>query len=235
MNTKPYLVSSASNSEGVDRYIETLPKLRDSVYWLSIEYDPPLPVKDTDSLSSFKRINLNKPYQGHLQRFVDVANNTPIESNGWYIFTDTADVRFQAAIPDLSEVDEPIIAASESVEHKDNGFWTGLISKYPEFKPLLNTLIHNMGVVAMKGEMFSEFLNYLYDRQSMGIYHHNCDQALYNMFLLKHEYAYHPTLMTCLYDNWDKGNVKKENGLFVNKDGQPYSIIHANGNLKELL
>jgi hypothetical protein len=224
-------------SPGVEGYVASLKNLKDSVNWISVEYDPPLEVSEVDSLTNLIRIETHRSYSGHLQRFTDLLDKLTTMENGWYIFTDTADVRFQAPIPNLKSVDKPIIAVSEGILHKEHSWWTGMIEEYPEFRPLLDEPVHNMGVVAMRGYMFLTFLNYLRNVNSAGRYAHNCDQALYNLFLLewKDEVAYHPSLMTCLFDNWSKGNVLKKDGLFVNREGEPYSIVHANGNHKNLL
>lgn len=244
MSSKPYLISSASMSPGVEEYLSSMRNLKDSVKWISIEYDPALKVDNLDCISNFIRVPVSKPYEGHLQRFTEIFNyfidpylEREADANAWWIFTDTSDVRFQTPIPDLGTFNKPIIAVSEGILHKEHPWWIDMIKRHPVFEPLLEEPVHNMGVVAMRGYEFMSFLLFLKEMQDQAHFEHNCDQALYNLYLWKNKqsYGYHPTLMTCLYDNMSNGNVFKQEDVFVNKDSVPYAIIHANGNTKESL
>ncbi len=226
---KPYLISLASYTEGVKRYLESLKNLENSVDWVSVEFEPYLP-----SLAVFYRQPC--PYPGNLYRFDYLPKN--LDSNRWWIFTDTADVIFQRPVPNLDQDAVEVWVAPESEIHGNNGVWRGFIERYPCAHRLLDQPIYNMGGWAMKGDKAAELVEYLKQNRAKFNCHPNSDQVLYNLWLLdqpKEIIGVHPTLLVAMYANIEKGVVRKENGLWVNERGEPYCICHFNGSTKEFL
>ncbi len=233
MKNKPYLISLASDSLGVERYLSSLWNLKDSVDWVNVEFKPYFS-------SGLKRavgrtISAGHQYPGHLFRWNYIPQD--LDPDRWWIFTDTADVIFQAPIPDLDETGKKIIVAYEGISFAENGFWTGLIEHYPQFKNLLEQPVFNVGCWAMRGDEARDFIAYLKARRKEGM-HQACEQLIYNQWLetkTPQIMGTHRNLMCTLYAGLERGFVHRDGGAFINQLGEPFSIVHANGNTKNYL
>ena len=229
----PYLISLASYTSGVDRYLDSLKNLGNSAEWIPVVFDSATWPHHLAETPSYR---IDTPYPGHLYRFEYIPQD--LDPDRWWIFTDTADVIFQKPIPDLDGLGIEIWTAPESETHRNNGIWKGIIGQFPQAEKLLDTPIYNMGTWAMRGQKALELVQYLQDNRASFNCHPNSDQLMYNLWLTEQPteiVGVHPTLMVCLYANLEKGFVRKENGVFVNEAGQPFAITHANGNQKEWL
>src|SRR5918911_1238269 len=138
MRKRPYLISCASRTDGVERYENTLKFLEGSVEPVTIWFDK---------------------YPGHLYRF-DVLLRKNLDQDRWWIFTDCVDVVFQAPIPDLDVCKHDILVCDEKQIH-NNVFWRPYILRYPVFSPLLPFTSYNVGCQAMRGYAFMHFVRYL--------------------------------------------------------------------------
>jgi hypothetical protein len=229
---KPYLISLASYTNWVERYVRTLPRLEDSVEWVNVAFNPIFAPDNsiTDSLSQFQTIEPRQPYPGNLNRF----NYLPkLDQERLWIFTDTADVVFQAPIPDLQ--DKIYVCPEYDTWGADN-WWKNALEPFPKVAQELEGLpIFNMGTWAMKGSQALEMIRFVIGnayRLSNATW---CDQPLFNLWLKDQEITVHPTLMACLYDGLSAGEIIKQARLFVNPQGEAYSIVHANGGTKTSL
>lgn len=215
MATKPYLISIASKTKGYERYRKTREVVLPGVHSIDVTF---------------------YEYPGHLHRLDYLPDR--FDPNDWVIFTDTDDVIFQLPIPDLSSIDADIIVANEGVRFKANGFWRGVMKSLP--KPIVETVadlpIYNAGTWAMKAKRAYELQQFIADLRSE-VDHPNADQILYNLYIDIHRKhtTEHPYIFTTLYANIEKGNVVMRDKTFVNKEGIPYCIVHANGDSKKYL
>lgn len=225
---KPYLISLASYTKGVDQYLSSLKNLGDSVEWIDIEFLPYFPEYDG------KKILPPVLYPGHLGRFIVLGqlidSGLELALENWWIFTDTGDVRFQAPIPDLG-TEDVIYVTPENIKHKDAEWWAQMARNDKSFEPLMELPVYNMGTVAMKGHRFYEFLCYLKE-QSAGFKQnltHYYDQPIFNFWLQRHmdKLRVKPEFMSCLFDNLGK-TVTERDGQYFYSD-QLISIVHANG------
>ncbi len=229
---KPYLLSLASYTPGVERYVRSLPRLEDGVEWVNVVFNPIFAPDEsiTDCLSHFETIETGQPYPGNLNRF----NYLPrLDPERLWLFTDTADVVFQAPIPELQ--DRIYVCPEHDTWGADN-WWKGVLEPFPQIATELAGLpIYNMGTWAMKGSRALEMIRFVLGNADRLNHANWCDQPLYNLWLKDQEVTVHPALMACLYDGLSRGEIIKQARLFVNNQGEAYSIIHANGNLKDKL
>lgn len=229
---KPYLLSLASYTPGVERYVRSLPRLEDGVEWVNVVFNPIFAPDEsiTDSLSQFQTIETNQAYPGNLSRF----NYLPrLDPERLWIFTDTADVVFQAPIPDLE--DNIYVCPEYDTWGADNWFRRTL-QPFPEVaEELAGSPIYNMGTWAMKGSRALEMIRFVLGNADRLNHANWCDQPLYNLWLKGQDITIHPTLMACLYDGLSRGEIIKQAHLFVNKQGETVSIVHANGGTKSSL
>jgi hypothetical protein len=209
---KPYLISIASWTPGVDDYLKSLPKLQNSVEWINVEL---------------------KEYPGHLQKF-DYVPFEDLDDRRMIIYTDTQDVTFQAPIPELKE---GLYITPEGRNWTKEGFYGEILMKN-KFNDLWDRPVYNSGSWAMPVWKFKEMLRF-FIRSDPKIeqlqYKNPFNQPLYNYWLSTQEFMVHPSLMTCLYDNYGAGNVCLTPVGFVNRNDELYSIVHANGDSKNLL
>lgn len=209
MSIKPYLLSLASYTPGCDNYIFTLPKLENSVEWINVDF---------------------KEYPGNLFRFNHIPFDR-LDDKRMMVFTDTGDVIFQKPIPEL----EAKIYVTPERANFDRTSWFNQLFERNDYHELDGTPIYNMGTWAMPVYKVKEMLNYIFSMSHTFKDEGGCDQPLFNMWLRTQKFEEHPELMVCLFNNFETGDVVKENGIFLNKVGKPYSIVHANGNKKDLL
>ena len=210
---KPYVISCASRSKNREQYEKSISKLKDSAELVAIWFDD---------------------FPGCLYRF-DPLPDMKLDPERWWVFTDYGDVVFQTPIPDLDITKHEILVADERQMHS-NSYWPPFILIEPIFTPLLACTCYNAGTVAMKGYLFLEYIKYLQKfreklkDKSTQVY----EMLIFNMWIQEHKYeiAEHPTLFTTLACNIDARRVKFVNGKFVNAVGEPYTIIHANGDTK---
>lgn len=237
---KPILLTIASKSEGVDKYINSLHNLKNGVEVFRFQYDPIVEdaearIKD-QGITDLKLKPIGLPYPGNGQRW-DCLEEGDIDPARFYIHTDFSDVIFQFPIPELNP--EKIYLSYEGVTFEENNYWRMIIGNFPFLKPLNKRPIFNVGTFAMNGKRLLEWISFVKDfnKNNPGLNH---DQPKFNLWLLdkypSDEFVIHPTLFTTLYA--DVGLQKtfyiKERGFF-NKHDELYSIVHANGSLKFML
>jgi hypothetical protein len=204
----PYLLSLASYVPGVEDYITSLPKLGNDVEWKNVE------IKD---------------YPGNLYRFNFFPKD--LDPYRMVIFTDTSDVIFQCPLPKLKK---RIYVCPEDAKFDEHSWWNAFFQKY-DFHELDGEPIYNMGGWAMPVHKALELFDFMRENVHIFAFDQCSDQPLFNMWLKTQKFEVHPTLMSCLFDNYDKGNIKRVEKGWVNKSYDLYSIVHANGNRKYLL
>ena len=250
--SKPYLISSFSYTSGVDKYFESLSNITCSP--VAFMFEP-----YTMTPRGVEVFKLDRKYIGNTGRFVpilDALMANCFDLSRWFIFTDSGDVWFQTELPNLDSVRGDIIVCDEGKKFKQIDFW---FDKVP--KKLLNKEAYNVGSFAMRGEMFLKFLLFIVGKyheyvkliKRPDIYPFNCplanmylsttdrmflnlaDTVLFNEFIADKEITTHPTLFTCLSFNLKALTTLERDGLYYNKQGELYSIVHANGNAKLLV
>lgn len=229
---KPYLISLASGEN--KQYYDSLQLLQNSVELIDVRFEPCNPIV-TNYYIDGSIVKVGAPYPGNLSRFQFIPELDP---NRWWIFTDTADVIFQKPF-DLSDYEgwTDIIVCSEGETFKDNGFWMQWLERYPSiFSYLLqDRQVYNGGCWAMKGYKVLEFIQFLETCSVDFNLNEQSDQILLNLWLINQKYVGDQDIFTTLYNNIDKGYVNKTDKGFVNQHGELYTVVHANGNTKELL
>ncbi len=211
---RPYLLSLCSYTPGVDNYKRTLPKLENGVEWINVDLEP---------------------YPGHLFRWDHIPQE--LDHNRIFIFTDTADVIFQKPIPLLSP--NYIYVANEGEIFGKNRFWRSILRRYQQFNHLATEIIYNVGTFACTGKIMDRWVSFLQGKRQK-IRRMAIEQLIFNEWLRQPEIypllKEHPDLFTSLYANLEKGTtILNSNKQFINKNGDLYSIVHFNGNTKELL
>lgn len=224
---KPYLLSLTSLVAGVENYTKTIKNLGDSVEAIMVSFAPTVPMNP-----AYRTINVPMAYPGNLSRFRYLPFDQ-LEDDRMLIFTDTSDVIFQTEIPEL---EQKIYVAPENDTFGEHSWFNQMFVRH-NFTLLKDKPIYNMGTWAMPVFKAKEMVNFVTDGAGMFKFEEFGDQPLYNLWLQHQEFEEHPTLMSCLFNNYEKGNVLKTKEGFTNKEGDLYSIVHANGglNLKELL
>lgn len=227
---KPYLITVASRTAGVDRFAKSLIHIEKQIDHISIQFQPPIelfrPYKVYDEV-----------YCGNLKRFDYIPN---IDDNRFVIFSDTDDVVFQRPLPDFERMNYEVYLGNENVKHGES-FWKGFIERNPYFQVCSNQTVYNAGLFAMRGRVFKAFLKFIKaniqfveNKEDLG----QCDQMLFNLFFLKNPYydIYKGLDIFCpLYRNLELKTVKVKKGLFVLNDGHVPVAIHGNGNTKAVL
>lgn len=227
------LVNSHSFTEGDLDFWKSLKNSKKSINkWLVVEYMPWTPLfQNATKMVSFDDLELvtcTTGYPGNVERFRPLlyVNTSPEE---FWIFTDTSDVIVQTKVPKL-DINE-IYVSPEGVTFEECNFWDPYIIPYPEMK---KEPIYNMGCWAMSAIKAKEMLKFVLDECSKG-YQYTSDQLAYNIWLKDKKPTEHPSLFSCLYNNYELGNCVKKDGKFYNKRGDLYTFIHANGNTKGLI
>lgn len=233
---KPYLLSLASNSKGVSRYLDSLKNLQDSVEWISVEFDPSFIIHDSiaDRLSDFRRYWPGITYPGNLTRFEYVPDS--LDEDRWWIFTDTSDVIFQAPIPNLDKTGQDILVSCENELFGESWFFKPMIEAFaPKLDALKDRPIYCMGTWAMKGRKAKELLRYLKDRAPEFGNHPQIDQPLLNLWLMEQDFGEDISLFATLHRNYQLGRItRSEDGRFWQSGVLP-AICHGNGSSKERL
>jgi hypothetical protein len=206
---KPYLISIASWTPGVDDYVRSLLMLGDSVEWINVELEI---------------------YPGHLYRWDYIPKG--LDRNRLFIFTDTADVIFQAPLPELDP--KFIYVSDEGIKFKDNGFWMGVIERNPRFKSLKENQIYNVGTWAALGHIMDDWVEFV-KKERGKTKNMVIEQLLFNVWLQDKEITVHPNLFGTLYSSYSKGIIKLDHGIFYDNEHGIISIIHGNGDSKSLL
>jgi len=227
---KPYLVTVASKTPGVERFAASLKHIENQVDHISIQFQPPIeqfrPYKVHDTA-----------YCGNLKRFEYIP---ALDDNRFVIFSDTDDVIFQRPLPDLERMNYEVYLGNENVKHKDS-FWKGFIERNPYFEPCSNQTVYNAGLFAMRGRVFKQLQKFMKDNIQFVVDladHGSCDQMLFNLFFLKNPYfdIYKgPDIFCPLYNNIELRIIKTRKGLFYLNDGHVPVAVHGNGNTKGIL
>lgn len=222
---KTYLISITSDCNGVkENYLDTIHKIKESAEPIMVSFLPQPPqVK-------FKTLPVGIPYPGNLSRFDYFPKG--FQNDDMIIFTDASDVQFQCTIPKLN-INSVYVGAEYDFWGKEN-WWKQHLNRF-EFNVLNGEPIFCMGTWAMSYKNVKELLQFIRDNKGRFDNWEQSDQILFNWWLQTKDYEIHPILMTNLYNAYETKNVIKTDKGFVNKEGKLYSIVHANGNTKELL
>lgn len=239
---KPYVITSLNEMPGKDRWIRTLLEaLGDSVQPVVIMWQPHF-----DLPPRFLVRRMSGKYPGHLGKLLPLLE-MDLDPDRWFIFTDGADVTFQAPLPDLDHSGHRILLSNEGVRHQENDFWRPHL-QLPLYADLGDKPIHNVGSWAAIGHEFLGFVRHLSATQNL------CrqrgwpladvhEQLIYNRWVQANraQCGELDTLFCTLYANYTgprfdgRGRARRAGGKFVNSRGEPYAIVHANGSTKELL
>jgi len=222
---KTYLVSLTSNVPGVkENYLDSISNLDDSVIPVMVSFKPYFKAKTID----FKVIKTGKAYPNNLKRFDYFPE---FEDDNMIIFTDTSDVIFQKPIPKL---ESKIYVSPELDTWGANNWWKFHLNKY-NFKDLDGKPIFCMGTWAMPYSEVKSLLKFIKNNAHVFDDAFFSDQILFNWWLLGKKFEVHPTLFGTLYSSYSKGIIKLDHGIFYDNDDGVISIIHVNGNNKQLL
>jgi len=207
---KPYLIQLYTRTPGCVNYERTFPIVADSVR--------PLPI-------------VLRSYRGHLHRW----DHMPLTlGDNMCIFTDSADVIFQKPFPPLDP--KLIYVSNEGVTFRQNGVWRALMRRYPQFQPMANEIIYNVGTFACSGQKMKEWCEYLFSVRGR-CRRHSLEQLWFNEWLRlpqnKPLITEHSDLFAVLYANVKIGTAILKEGKFINKSGVLFSAVHFNGGTKD--
>lgn len=231
MKKKPYLISLASFTPGVERYISSLKNLKDSVELVYVDFVKhlPIPIRGLSEVIYLKQPN---GYPGHHRRWEFIPKF--LEEDRWWIFTDTQDVIFQGPIPDLDSFGADILVQYEGMTHEENGVWNQCITeRWPSMSNLLPLPVYCCGVFATRGHMIREYQDYI-----KGYKEEIWDQIPFNQWIQDKSYKDCPELSAALFSNYYSGKLidGHKPGSFAWKEtGVVPAIVHGNGSSKELL
>lgn len=255
-NPRPYLISLASQTNGVDTYIKTLSRYcLDSADIISVEFTPFLNEKAPHA----KRLLLPMKFPGSVERFKHIPFGS-LDLERFVIFTDTDDVVFQGKIPALEydknvqiliapqgtsfEGDPEMHAAIIELESIDEAAepvnpYAPREGKKSLMRQALEVLrkapLINDGIFAMRGKKLLEFTKFLEENAELFKGHPKSGQMLFNLFIgeqPKGSVQEHPTLMIAIRSNLEMKKCKKSNGRVFSPEGEAYSIVHYNGSKK---
>jgi hypothetical protein len=225
---KPFLVSLTSDVDGIEQnYFRTIKNLKGSVNPIMVEFQP-----YPKEISGINTIKIDKPYVGNLCRFDYFPKG--FNDDDIIIFTDTSDVIFQCPIPELRD---KIHLSFEYDYWGDNNWWKEYLERF-NFNELNGQPIYCMGTWAMSYKNVRSLLRFIKEHRNRFNDWSASDQILFNWWLKKKsnfKYANNPLLFGSIYDGYSKGKIFRTKNGFVNENKELISIIHANGNRKELL
>jgi len=205
---KTYLVALTSDVEGLkENYLDSISNLGDSVEQKMVKFDK---------------------YPNNLRRFDSFPE---FNDDDMVIFTDTSDVIFQKPIPKL---ENKIYVSPEMDTWGANNWWKPYLDKFA-FKELDGTPIYCMGTWAMPYSEVKDLLKFIREHEYRFDHAFFSDQILFNWWLLDKTISIEPTLFGTLYSSYSKGIIKLDHGIFYDDQDGVISIIHANGNNKQLL
>lgn len=233
---KPYLISLASYTPGVDRYLDTLEKLEDSVELVYVNFKPGLPIKSSEiahtlPVTDLLLVDPMHNYPGHHHRWKYVPED--LDWSRWCIFSDTQDVMFQGPIPNLDQFGADILTQAEGMTHEENSVWRHcLTQRWPQYGNLLKLPVYCCGTFAMRGHLLHEYKTYLKDYDPAV-----WDQIPFNEYILDKRHADCPQLSAAIYNNFYSGALVKsltEDGtqFWWSETGVRPAIIHGNGSSK---
>lgn len=239
---KPYVITSLNEMPGKDRWIRTLQcALGNSVQPVIIMWQPHFEVPP-----DFLVHKLDSPYPGHLEKLMPLLD-MDLDRDRWFIFTDGADVLFQAPLPDVGGTGYRVLLANEGLRHADSDFWRPHLD-IPLYAGLASTPVYNVGSWAAIGHEFLNFVRFLSAMRRL------CqergwpivdvhEQLIYNTWVQAQvaKCGELENLFCTLYANYTgplfngQGSARLQGGRFVNRRHQPYAIVHGNGSTKGLL
>lgn len=224
MANKPYLITIASNHGNVKRYLDTLANVSKQVESILVSYNPQIPIEQCGNVD--KVIRIDEPYPGNLYRFKDFPRD--LDPERMVIFTDMSDVWFQTELPDFEN--DIYVCPEYDFWGKEN-WWKKHLDAF-NFHYLDGEPIYNMGTWAMPVKKAYELMKFLEDRSILFGHWQASDQPLFNLWLQYQEFVVHENLMCCLYTG---KSVRTDGKYFWDKTTEKWiSIIHANGNSKEI-
>jgi len=242
MRAAPYLITSLNAMPGADRWVRTAQAaLGDAVQPVIIMWEPYFEVS-----ARFLVRRMGRPYPGHMAKLLPLLE-MDLDRDRWFLFTDGADVAFQAPLPDLDASGRSVLLANEGVTHGESAFWRPHL-ELSLYAGLKDRPIYNVGTWAAVGDVFLDFLRYLAAARDL------CrrrgwplvdvhEQLIYNLWVQAAGGACGEmdTLFCSLYANvtgprMDGGGAAAlAGGHFVNRRGEPYVVVHGNGGTKALL
>lgn len=212
---KPYLLTLASYTPGIKRFLKSLQNI--NVEHLAVQFEPKADVKSYESYDF--------AYPGHINKYNFVPKG--LNPNRYLIYSDTDDVIFQRELP---EFEADMILAKENVKFKYT-IYHDTIKRHKEFEGMMESEAYNSGLYAMKVPIFYDWVGYLLDFPVKT----KLNQLIFNKFINQRDYSISDNLecFCPLFANIHH-SVDKKNGLWVvNK--KLISGIHANGWTKRLL
>lgn len=219
---KKYLISLSSMVDGVEYYLQSIPLLQDTAVSNMTAFKPYPPP------GYVNMEYVDRGYPGNLSRFDYFPKY--MRKDDMCIFTDTSDVFFQKKIPKL---ENKIYVCPEYAKFDESSWFTPRHHAY-NFHELDGLDIYNMGTWAMPYDKVRSLLKFMKENKQLFPGWEQSDQSLYNLWLRKQKFEIHPTLMTCLFNSYSQKKTMKTEDGWVNEDGKLFSIVHFNGNSKEL-
>jgi len=214
---KPYLLTLASNTEGMDRFLDTLPEV-EHIAVQFLPYNPKL-----------EGIKTGVRFPGHFDKWRFVPEG--LDPERYIVFSDTSDVIFQGELPEFKY---DLYLAPETVDHQ-NTIWTGHIDNFPSLETLRHKEVINCGTFAMKVKHMYEYRDFIYefDKEGYGAWSQRLEQIYFNMFVHSRpdlSKVYDRSLFCALFANVYHG-VKKVDGVWMDGD-RVIKCVHANGGVE---
>jgi hypothetical protein len=239
---RPYLITSLNEMPGKERWVTSaLRACADSVQPVILMWQPEFAVPEGWIVH-----RMGRPYPGHLQKLWPLLE-MDLDPRRWFVFTDGSDVLFQTRLPALMTAGRRILLSGEGIRHRESAFWAPHL-QLPWFAALGDAPVYNVGSWAAVGGDFLEFVGHLRRtatacrEQGLPLVDVH-EQLIYNAWVQAHaaRCGELPGLFCTLYANFTgsepggRGTARLAAGRFVDAQGRPYAIVHANGSTKALL
>jgi hypothetical protein len=230
---KLYLLTACNYSPGIDRWLETLPRLGGNVIPVIVMYKPhfqvPIHCITLKEDQEFPKNPLGTRF--HDVKFEPAKPFVREHKDVFFFVTDTLDVIYQRPLP---EVPEGVFAclSGEEVIYAEAPFWRPVI-KGP-FECLRGEEIYNPGLFAMRGAELLEYWDLV--KQLSGSVDQVVDTLALNKYCLENDDKYviwHDHFCN-LYDQLKDTDIR--GNLFCRRSTQrPYAAVHGNGSTKYIL
>jgi hypothetical protein len=159
VNRRPVLLTSCCYTPGIERWIDTCREhLLYQVDPLILMFKPHFPVPD-----GFAVIKMEHRYNHDCERWLPLPEILLRHGlDRWYVWTDFADVYFQAPLPSLDRPGQQVQAyvCPQDIIHRETPFWRPFLS-LEGFAVLEDQPVYDLGCMAIRGRFFLDFVNYL--------------------------------------------------------------------------